>query len=97
LSLRSKRWLRIAFLVALAPVAPFFPAWTCILASVFLAATHVLKPGEGDGLALAIVFLACLAGRDALGPLFHLAVPATCLGGVLAYFLKHRDTLLNRT
>jgi hypothetical protein len=97
LNLRSKRWARVALLLALTPVAPFYPVWTCLVAAVFLSITHVLRPGEGDGLALAIVFLACLSGRDALGPLFPLAVPLVCLGGVLAYFWKHRDTLLNRT
>ncbi|WP_457620083.1 hypothetical protein [Methanopyrus sp.] len=97
LNLRSKRWLRIVFLVSLAPAAYSYPAWACIVAAVFLAATHVVCPGEGDGLALAVVFLTCLAGRDLLGDIFHLLVPAVCLGGVGAYFWKHRDTLLNRT
>ncbi|WP_456481633.1 hypothetical protein [Methanopyrus sp.] len=97
MNLRSKRWLRVVFLVSTVPVAYSYPAWVCIAAAVFLAATHVIRPGEGDGLALAVVFLACLAGRDLFGSLFHLLVPAVCLGGVGAYFWKHRDTLLNRT
>ncbi|WP_148688789.1 hypothetical protein [Methanopyrus sp.] len=97
MNLRSKRWLRVVFLVSLAPAAYYYPEWMCIVAAVFLAVTHVICPGEGDGLALAIIFLACLAGRDLLNGLFHLSVPAVCLGGVGAYFWKHRDTLLNRT
>jgi len=55
-----------------------------------MAVTHVIAPGEGDGLALAVAFTAALAARNVFGPYFGDVAALMCLGGAGAYALKHR-------
>ncbi len=81
--------MRLIVLLASSPVALYEPEPTLLALAWLMAVTHVLAPGEGDGLALAISFTAALAARDLFGDHFGTLAALMCVGGAGAYALKH--------